>query len=144
MTFILIKRAAASAAVVVIAAVLTACHPVKRSEPLVGAMTLTDPALERGRLLFDRHCYKCHLEGEGGLAPPFNDKPLPKFLIAPPFTDKPRPKFLMLLQTRVGLGALPGFSTQDLSDAELEDLLSYIVFLRHHYPKDGERQAKGG
>ncbi|HYC45854.1 MAG TPA: cytochrome c [Burkholderiales bacterium] len=124
------NRAAAGAMIVALAATLAACHPVKRSEPLVGPMTLTDPALERGRLLFDRHCYKCHLEGEGGLAPPFNDKPLPKFL--------------MRLQTRVGLGAMPAFSEDQLSDAELDDLLNYIVYLRHHYPKDRNPQAKGG
>jgi mono/diheme cytochrome c family protein len=97
------------------------CHPIRRAEPIVGPMTLNDPGLQRGRLLFDKHCYKCHTEGEGGMGPILNDKPLPKFL--------------MRLQTRVGLGAMPGFAKHQISDAELDDLLNYVVALRHHYPR---------
>ena len=108
-------------ALVIVAAITAGCYPVRRGEPIVGPMTLNEPALERGRLLFDRHCYKCHTEGEGGLGPILNDKPLPKFL--------------MRLQTRVGLGAMPGFRKDQISDDELDDLLNYIVALRHHYQK---------
>jgi mono/diheme cytochrome c family protein len=108
-----------AAALVLVAAITAGCYPVRRSEPIVGPMTLNEPTLERGRLLFDRHCYKCHTEGEGGLGPTLNDKPLPKFL--------------MRLQTRVGLGAMPGFTKQQISDEQLDDLLDYIVALRHHY-----------
>ena len=117
---VLERCSAPAAAVLLFVAVLAgACHPVRRAEPIVGPMTLTDPTLQRGRILFDRHCYKCHTEGEGGLAPSLNDKPLPKFL--------------MRLQTRVGLGAMPGFSKRQISDEDLDDLLEYIVALRHHY-----------
>src|SRR5919202_5558392 len=98
---------------VLLATMLTACYSVRRAEPIVGPMTVNDPALDRGRQLFQRHCYECHTEGEGGLGPILNDKPLPKFL--------------MRLQTRVGLGAMPSFSKQQISDEELDDLLSYVV-----------------
>jgi mono/diheme cytochrome c family protein len=109
-------------ALVVIAFAFTAlagCHPVRRSEPIVGPMSLADSNLLRGRLLFDRHCYKCHLEGEGGMGPIINDKPLPKFL--------------MRFQVRVGLGTMPGFTKEQISDEELDAIVDYIVFLRHHY-----------
>ena len=96
----------------------TGCYPVRRAEPLVGPMALDDPALLRGRLLFDRHCYKCHLEGEGGLAPAINNKPLPRFL--------------MRLQVRAGLGTMPSFSEEQIGDDELDDILDYLVKLRHH------------
>jgi mono/diheme cytochrome c family protein len=116
---------AGSSAFVVAAALLTmlaACHPVRRSEPLVGPMSLdADSHLLRGRLLFDRHCYKCHLEGEGGMGPIINDKPLPKFL--------------MRFQVRAGLGVMPGFTKQQITDEELEDIVNYMVVLRHHYQK---------
>jgi mono/diheme cytochrome c family protein len=112
---------ACAIAVVLVAAITAGCYPVRRAEPIVGPMTLNEPTLERGRLLFDRHCYKCHTEGEGGLGPILNDKPLPKFL--------------MRLQTRVGLGAMPRFTKEQISDDELDDLLAYIVALRHHYSK---------
>ena len=114
-------KPACAIAIVVTAALIAGCYPVRRAEPIVGPMTLNEPTLERGRLLFDRHCYKCHTEGEGGLGPILNDKPLPKFL--------------MRLQTRVGLGAMPGFRKDQISDDELDDLLNYIVALRHHYQK---------
>ena len=104
---------------------LAGCHPVRRSEPLVGPMTLTDARLQRGRLVFDKWCYKCHAEGEGGLGPSLNDKPLPKFL--------------MKFQTRHGLGAMPSFTPQEISDEELNDLVDYIVALRHHYRTSAER-----
>ena len=116
-----LHKVLAIAAVAGVVAALAACHPLRRGEPIVGPMTLNDPDLQRGRILFDTHCYKCHLEGEGGLAPPFNDKPLPRFL--------------MRTQVRVGLGAMPGFTKEQISDQELNALLDYIVYLRHHYPK---------
>jgi mono/diheme cytochrome c family protein len=105
---------------------VAACHPVRRAEPIVGPMTLSDSNLLRGRLLYDRHCYKCHLEGEGGMGPVLNDKPLPKFL--------------MRFQVRVGLGTMPGFTKEQISDEELEDIVNYIVYLRHHYPKSVQAQ----
>ena len=38
----------------------------------------------------------------------------------------------MRFQVRAGLGAMPSFSEEQISDAELEDLLDYIVALRRH------------
>ena len=104
---------------IVAVSTIAGCHPVRRSEPLVGPMVLTDARLHRGRLVFDKWCYKCHAEGEGALGPSLNDKPLPKFL--------------MKFQTRQGLGAMPSFSRDEISDEELNDLVDYIVALRHHY-----------
>lgn len=114
-------RTAAIGATTLVLVALSACHPARRAEPLVGPMTLADTSLLRGRLLFDRHCYKCHLEGEGGMGPIMNDKPLPTFLIK--------------MQVRAGLGAMPGFTQEQISDDELDDLANYTVFLRHHYSK---------
>lgn len=101
-----------------VALALTACGSPRRGEPVVGPMPLENQALVHGRMLFDQHCYKCHGEGEGALGPALNDKPLPKFL--------------MRFQVRVGLGTMPAFSEEQISDAELEDLLDYLVALRRH------------
>ena len=120
-------RLLAGCAVGIIVGMSAACYPLRRAEPLVGPMTLEDPGLLRGRLLFDRHCYKCHLEGEGGLAPAINNKPLPKFL--------------MRLQVRAGLGTMPSFSEDRITDDELDDILDYLVTLRHH---DGSQAATAG
>jgi mono/diheme cytochrome c family protein len=96
---------------------LAGCGDARRSEPITGAIALADPVLQRGRLLYDRWCYKCHTEGEGGMAPVLNDKPLPKFMIK--------------LQTRVGMGAMPGFSEEQINAEELEAIAAYVVALRH-------------
>ena len=94
---------------------LAACGSARRGEPIVGPLSLNEKE-SRGQLLFDRHCHKCHTHGEGGLAPAINDKPLPKFM--------------MRLQTRVGLGTMPSFSRQQISDEELDALLDYLIALR--------------
>jgi mono/diheme cytochrome c family protein len=111
-------RYASLVSAAVVALVLVACGSARRGEPIVGAMNLDDPAIRHGRLLFDTYCYKCHTEGEGGMGPIINDKPLPKFL--------------MRFQVRHGLGTMPAFSKEQISDRDLEDILNYLVALRHH------------
>lgn len=97
---------------------LTACYPVRRSEPIVGPMTTADASIKRGEKLYDEHCYRCHAVGEGGLAPSFNDKPLPRSLIR--------------FQIRHGLGAMPAFDEHHLSDQEVDDIVEYVIALRQH------------
>lgn len=65
-----------------------------------------------------RVCNGCHPGGEAGLGPALNNKLLPGFLI----------KF----QVRNGLGVMPSFSQDVISPEELDDLVSYLVALRHH------------
>ncbi len=102
-------------ALVLVLLFAAACGSARRGEPVIGPVSFNEKQ-ERGRALFDRHCHKCHTHGEGGLAPAINDKPLPKFM--------------MRLQTRVGMGAMPSFSRQQISDEELDALLDYLVALR--------------
>ena len=94
---------------------IAACGSPRRGEPIVGPIAL-DTRQERGRQVFQQHCYKCHTAGEGDMAPMMNPYPLPKFL--------------MRLQTRVGLGTMPSFSREQISDEDLDALLDYIVALR--------------
>jgi mono/diheme cytochrome c family protein len=100
------------------ATLLASCGSPRRSEPLVGPFDTADASLQRGRVAYDRHCYKCHAEGEGALGPGMNQLPLPKGL--------------MRMQVRIGLGTMPGFSEKELSDSELDDILDYLVALRRH------------
>jgi mono/diheme cytochrome c family protein len=103
--------------------VLSGCATARRREPLVAPARL-DNAQQHGQLVFMQNCNKCHPGGEAGLAPAINDKPFPNFL----------KKF----QVRHGLGAMPQFDKQKISDADLEDLMTYIAAIRRQKPS-GER-----
>lgn len=98
------------------------CGPARRSEPLMGPLTLTSEA-ERGRTVYMKYCHQCHPGGEAGLGPALNDKALPTFL----------KKF----QVRRGLGSMPSFSDEEISDQELDDTMSYLEALRDHEGEPG-------
>lgn len=96
--------------------VVAGCGSARRGVPVTGAHDLDDPELRLGRRIFDAHCHQCHPGGTGGLGPALNNKPLPGFLI----------KF----QVRRGLGAMPAFSDEEISDDELDALVAYLKWLR--------------
>lgn len=101
-----------------IAAILSGCGTARRSEPVAGPLPPLNASVAKGEALFDQHCNNCHQGGEGGLGPAINDKPLPRFL--------------MRFQIRRGLGAMPGFTEEQIGDADLESLIDYLVALRRH------------
>jgi mono/diheme cytochrome c family protein len=105
----------ASVALLSLALVATSCGTARRGEPIVGPLALS-PAAMRGEQVFMRNCHECHPKGEAALAPSLNDKPLPDFLVR--------------LQVRYGLGAMPEFGPDQISDAELADLIAYLDALR--------------
>ena len=110
--------AAVVAGLAVAATLLAGCASPRRSEPLTGPIVLSDKGLLRGRQLYDQHCYQCHLQGDGGMAPALNDKPLPRFLVR--------------YQVRLGVGTMPSFGRDKLSDEELDRIADYVVHLRRH------------
>ena len=57
-------------------------------------------------------CHQCHPGGTAGLGPAINNAPLPGGLVK--------------AQVRNGLGAMPGFSQEQISDEELDALVAYI------------------
>lgn len=121
--------AAARLPALVLAVGVVACGAARRSEPLLGPLPLTDPAEERGRVVFMQHCHQCHPGGEAGLGPSLNDKALPEFL----------KKF----QVRRGIGSMPSFSERRISDDELDDLMAYLDALRDQEgepPEPGEQE----
>lgn len=109
---------ARATAVCTLAFVLLACGSARRGEPVAGPMPLASASIERGKKLYDVHCYSCHSAGEGGLGPALNDKPLPKSLIQ--------------FQIRHGLGVMPSFPESKLQDQDLEDIAAYMLALRRH------------
>ena len=104
--------------VLVGALVLLAGCSARRGEPLVGALDVSAGAVARGQQVFMANCHVCHPGGEAGLAPAINNKPLPGFMIK--------------TQVRLGVGAMPRFSRDEISGEQLDDLVTYLKALRRH------------
>ncbi len=98
------------------ALVLTGCGSARRSEPIKGSVAINDPRVAHGRDVWMMKCNRCHPGGEAGLGPATNDKPLPEFLIA--------------TQIRTGLGAMPAFSKEEMSDADVAAVIAYMKAIR--------------
>jgi mono/diheme cytochrome c family protein len=109
-----IARIAAAGGAAAAAAAL-ACGSARKSPPLAGPTAL-DERERRGEIAYMRHCHSCHPNGEAGLGPSLNDKPLPGALIK--------------AQVRKGIGAMPSFDDGRIGDAELDDVVAYLGALR--------------
>jgi mono/diheme cytochrome c family protein len=93
--------------------------PPARRPNMIPAERLQDnPRLAEGQFLFMEHCNQCHVGGAAGVGPSLNDKPLPPWLIR--------------IQVRHGFGAMPAYSSRAISDRELEDVITYVRYLRFH------------
>lgn len=112
--------AAVLAAALLVPALLAGCGSARRSEPVAGALDERSPEIARGHVAFDRFCSQCHPEGELGLAPAINNKPLPGFLIR--------------FQVRHGLGAMPAFPEEVIPPDELDAIVAYLEALRRNRP----------
>jgi mono/diheme cytochrome c family protein len=97
-------------------AVGAGCASARRGEPIVGPFVAEAPEEIRGREVFMRSCHQCHPGGDAGLGPAINNKPVPQWLV----------KF----QVRNGLGAMPAFGEDRISDGELDDLVKYVTAMR--------------
>ena len=98
------------------------CGQARRSEPVMGPLLLASDG-EKGRTAYMKYCHQCHPGGEAGLGPSLNDKALPTFL----------KKF----QVRQGIGSMPSFSEEEISDQELDDIMAYLKALRDHEAEPG-------
>lgn len=116
-----ISRLAGWALPVLLILALSACKSPRRTEPVVGSVSRAETGLlAHGRKAFDRHCHSCHPDGDGGLGPSLNDKPLPGGLIA--------------FQVRHGLGVMPAFDEEHLSKDHLKAIIAYMKDLRKREP----------
>lgn len=110
-------------ALVGLAVLLTACGTARRGIPVAGPMEIPSEQVAVGERVFMKNCNSCHPRGEGGVGPAINNKPLPGFLIA--------------FQVRHGLGAMPDFDEEQISDHELDAVVAYLKYLRSREPVRG-------
>lgn len=100
----------------------TSCATARRSEPLLETNQLPPTErLRQGERVFDTHCNGCHPGGAAGLGPALNNKPLPSAAVR--------------AQVRAGVGAMPGFDEERISDDHLDVLVDYIDWLSEQDPK---------
>jgi mono/diheme cytochrome c family protein len=94
---------------------LVACGAEHRGEPEAADVIPASRDELRGKRLFQRFCYQCHPGGSQGLGPALNDKPLPAAAIR--------------TQIRAGVGAMPSFGTDWLSDDQVAQIADYVTTL---------------
>ena len=95
---------------------LAACTPVLRGTPVPGPIDTIDARVIEGERHFAAACHTCHPNALAGLGPGIVDRPLPRWLVR--------------LQVRVGVGVMPAFSREEITDDELDALLDYLDALR--------------
>lgn len=100
---------------------LAGCGSARRGTPVQPPFNPASQQVQQGRQVFMRFCNGCHPGGEAGVGLAINNKPLPGFLIR--------------FQVRHGLGVMPSFSEEVISDEQLDALSAFLVRLRRH---DGE------
>jgi mono/diheme cytochrome c family protein len=106
-----------------LAVALTACAPVYDGTAILGPLDTSNPEIAVGERVFALHCQQCHPNASAGLGPGITNKPLPSWAIR--------------LQVRHGLGQMPAFPEEEISDAELDAVVAYIHALREHTSRRG-------
>jgi mono/diheme cytochrome c family protein len=112
------SRATHSLALFLLAWLLVTCGSARRGEPLTGPFPIHSEEVAHGQRIFMAVCHQCHPGGENGLGPALNDKPIPEFVIR--------------YQVRHGLGAMPAFSEEQISEKDLDHVIAYLKRLRSH------------
>lgn len=90
-------------------------HTEESSPATTVPVTLSVDEFE-GMKLFMRKCNKCHPGGEKGKGPSLNDKEFPRFLIH--------------WQVRVGLGAMPKFTDEEINKDQLQQIVSFVKLMQ--------------
>ena len=93
-----------------------ACAPAYRGTPTLEPLGIDDPQVALGQEVFFASCHQCHPGGGKGIGLGITNKPLPDWVIR--------------LQVRNGIGQMPAFSEEEISDAELDALVAYLNALR--------------
>ena len=94
---------------------ITSCSP-RKGVPYTEPLTKVNEEVREGKILFDTFCNSCHPNGTAGLGPAINNKPLPGFAIR--------------FQIRNGIGAMPAFDEEQISDEESGKIVAYLKALR--------------
>ena len=103
---------------VALATVQAGCGSARRGVPTQPPLEITDAQAEQGQKVFMQFCNGCHPGGEAGVGVALNNKPLPGWAVR--------------YQVRRGLGAMPAFPDEVISDEQLGALVAYLAALRRN------------
>lgn len=103
------------AVIVLFVLIMTACSA-RKGVPYTEPLAAGSKEVQQGKILFYEYCHSCHPNGTAGLGPALNDKPLPGFAIR--------------FQIRNGVGVMPAFSEEVISDEESKKIVSFLKALR--------------
>ena len=95
--------------------IISRCSAPKRI-PVAETVSMPTEELENGRMLFNGYCGTCHPGGMSGVGPAIINKPLPASLIR--------------FQIRKGIGVMPAFEEDVLTDEQVKHIAEYLVYLR--------------
>lgn len=101
---------------------IAACGTARRGAPLTGPHDPPNEQVRLGQQTFATYCHGCHPGGTAAIGPAINNKPLPGFAIR--------------RQVRWGLGQMPSFSEEVISDEALDGIVAYLVWLRRLDPRE--------
>ncbi|MEC9483715.1 MAG: cytochrome c [Halomonas sp.] len=111
------KRALVSiAGLVALVLLVVACAPAYRGTPTLEPLDIEEPEVALGQEVFFANCHQCHTGGSKSLGLGITNKPLPDWAIR--------------FQVRNGIGQMPAFSEDEISDNELNALIAYLNALR--------------
>jgi mono/diheme cytochrome c family protein len=106
---------------------LYGCAPAYRGAPILEPLVIDNPQIALGQQVFFSVCHQCHPGGATGLGLGITNKPLPDWAIR--------------FQVRHGLGEMPAFSDEEISDEELHALVAYLNRLRERLLESTEVEA---
>jgi len=98
-------------------AILTAgCASNRRDEPFTRSPDVSKPDVHLGQIVFYQNCNVCHPGGSSGYGPSLNALAAPAWYVH--------------FRVRNGLGAMPSFDQNKLSEARLNAVTIYLKALR--------------
>jgi mono/diheme cytochrome c family protein len=100
---------------ILLIALISGCAS-RHSEPLQGPFIAKDQSEANGQKKYIMYCDKCHPGGGRGLGPAIKPNPAPRFVKA--------------FQVRHGLGVMPSFKKDEISENDLKDITAYLQAIK--------------
>lgn len=106
------KRILGITIIIYVTCVMISCKRYKR--PFTADLTTASVEVKEGEVLYMKYCQTCHPDGEAGLGP--------SVYYLPSFSKR--------FQVRHGIGVMPKFKENVISDDDLDKIVAYLKALK--------------